>query len=175
MGLFQRCRYRSGNLQILWVYEGQVASSCGGLRSWLWIPRPMRYAVWVLRQRLSWPAASHRGCASAEGGVIADFDITTNMLENFLRRGQQHVLPPRVVICIRPALPEVERRAVREATLGRCRQVSVIEEPMAAAIAGLPIQRAYRQHDRGYRRRRAGDRCDLSGRHRGLPQRAHGR
>ena len=31
------------------------------LRSWLWIPRPTRYAVWVPRQRLSLavpPAAS---------------------------------------------------------------------------------------------------------------------
>ena len=29
-------------------------------------------------------------------GVIADFDITANMLENFLKKGlrQQHVLPP---------------------------------------------------------------------------------
>ena len=48
---------------------------------------------------------------------------------------------PRVVICIPSGVTEVERRAVREATLkAGARQVSVIEEPMAAAIgAGLPI------------------------------------
>ena len=47
----------------------------------------------------------------------------------------------RVVICIPSGVTEVERRAVREATLkAGARQVSVIEEPMAAAIgAGLPI------------------------------------
>ena len=48
---------------------------------------------------------------------------------------------PRVVICIPSGVTEVERRAVREAALkAGARQVSVIEEPMAAAIgAGLPI------------------------------------
>ena len=51
------------------------------------------------------------------------------------------VAVPRVVICIPSGVTEVERRAVREATLkAGARQVSVIEEPMAAAIgAGLPI------------------------------------
>ena len=69
-------------------------------------------------------------------GVIADFDITANMLGNFLKKAC-----PRVVICIPSGVTEVERRAVREATLkAGARQVSVIEEPMAAAIgAGLPI------------------------------------
>ena len=44
---------------------------------------------------------------------------------------------------------------MREAALkAGARQVSVIEEPMAAAIgAGLPISEAHRQHDRGHRRR----------------------
>ena len=77
------------------------------------------------------------------GGVIADFDITTNMLENFLKKacGNSMFSRPRVVICIPSGVTEVERRAVREATLkAGARQVSVIEEPMAAAIgAGLPI------------------------------------
>ena len=75
-------------------------------------------------------------------GVIADFDITTNMLENFLKKacGNSMFSRPRVVICIPSGVTEVERRAVREATLkAGARQVSVIEEPMAAAIgAGLP-------------------------------------
>ena len=76
-------------------------------------------------------------------GVIADFDITANMLENFLKKacGNSMFSRPRVVICIPSGVTEVERRAVREATLkAGARQVSVIEEPMAAAIgAGPPI------------------------------------
>ncbi len=76
-------------------------------------------------------------------GVIADFDITANLLENFLKKacGNSMFSRPRVVICIPSGVTEVERRAVREAALkAGARQVSVIEEPMAAAIgAGLPI------------------------------------
>ena len=76
-------------------------------------------------------------------GVIADFDITANMLENFLKKacGNSMFSRPRVVICIPSGVTEVERRAVREATLkAGARQVSVIEEPMAAAIgADLPV------------------------------------
>ena len=75
-------------------------------------------------------------------GVIADFDITANMLETFLKKacGNSMFSHPRVVICIPSGVTEVERRAVREAALkAGARQVSVIEEPMAAAIgAGLP-------------------------------------
>ena len=110
-------------------------------------------------------------------GVIADFDITANMLENFLKKacGNSMFSRPRVVICIPSGVTEVERRAVREATLkAGARQVSVIEEPMAAAI-GPAHQRAHRQHDRGHRRRHGGDRRDLAGRHRGFPQRPDGR
>ena len=95
-------------------------------------------------------------------GVIADFDITANMLENFLKKacGNSMFSRPRVVICIPSGVTEVERRAVREATLkAGARQVSVIEEPMAAAIgAGLPISEPTGSNDRGYRRRHGGDR-----------------
>ena len=54
-------------------------------------------------------------------GVIADFDITTNMLENFLKKacGNSMFSRPRVVICIPSGVTEVERRAVREATRSR--------------------------------------------------------
>ena len=52
-------------------------------------------------------------------GVIADFDITANLLENFLKKacGNSMFSRPRVVICIPSGVTEVERRAVREATL----------------------------------------------------------
>ncbi len=76
-------------------------------------------------------------------GVIADFDITANMLARFIKKvcGNSMFFRPRVVICIPSGVTEVERRAVKEAALkAGARQVSVIEEPMAAAIgAGLPI------------------------------------
>lgn len=76
-------------------------------------------------------------------GVIADFDITTNMLEYFIKKvcGNSRFVKPRVVICIPSGVTEVERRAVKEASLkAGARQVRVIEEPMAAAIgAGLPV------------------------------------
>ena len=75
-------------------------------------------------------------------GVIADFDITAAMLQSFIRQacGSRLFVRPRVVICVPSGVTEVERRAVRQAaaTAG-ARQVTVIEEPMAAAIgAGLP-------------------------------------
>ena len=76
-------------------------------------------------------------------GVIADFDITANMLSRFIKKvcGNSMFFLPRVVICIPSGVTEVERRAVKEASLkAGARQVRVIEEPMAAAIgAGLPI------------------------------------
>ena len=75
-------------------------------------------------------------------GVIADFDITANMLERFIKKvcGTSRCVRPRVVICMPSGVTEVERRAVRQAAAkAGARQVTVIEEPMAAAIgAGLP-------------------------------------
>lgn len=76
-------------------------------------------------------------------GVIADFDITAAMLQHFIRKvcGSSMFIRPRVIICIPSGVTEVERRAVREASIkAGARQVMVIEEPMAAAIgAGLPV------------------------------------
>jgi len=76
-------------------------------------------------------------------GVIADFDITANMLENFLKKacGNSMFSRPRVVICIPSGVTEVERRAVREATLkAGARQVYLIDEPIAAALgSGIDI------------------------------------
>lgn len=75
-------------------------------------------------------------------GVIADFDITASMLQSFIRQacGSRLFVRPRVVICVPSGVTEVERRAVRQAAAkAGARQVTVIEEPMAAAIgAGLP-------------------------------------
>ena len=75
-------------------------------------------------------------------GVIADFDITAAMLQSFIRQacGSRLFVRPRVVICVPSGVTEVERRAGRlAAAIAGARQVTVIEEPMAAAIgAGLP-------------------------------------
>ena len=75
-------------------------------------------------------------------GVIADFDITAAMLQSFIRQacGSRLFVRPRVVICVPSGVTEVERRAVRQAAAkAGARQVTVIGEPMAAAIgAGLP-------------------------------------
>ncbi|MBR6789398.1 MAG: rod shape-determining protein [Oscillospiraceae bacterium] len=76
-------------------------------------------------------------------GVIADFDITTSMLQEFIRKavGNTFFSRPRVVICIPSGVTAVERRAVRDAAeQAGAKRVSIIEEPMAAAIgAGLPV------------------------------------
>src|SRR3954462_2709770 len=74
-------------------------------------------------------------------GVIADFDVTEQMLRHFIQKVHQHRFAhPRVVVCVPSGVTGVERRAVEEATLSAgARQAYLIEEPMAAAIcAGLP-------------------------------------
>ena len=79
-------------------------------------------------------------------GVIADFDITQNMLKYFIKRATQRrsIFQPRVVICVPSGVTEVEKRAVEEAAIhAGARDAYLIEEPMAAAIgAGLPVHEA---------------------------------
>lgn len=76
-------------------------------------------------------------------GVIADFDYTTSMLQEFIKKALSGSAfsKPRVIICIPSGVTAVERRAVREAAESAgAKRVSIIEEPMAAAIgAGLPV------------------------------------
>ena len=109
-------------------------------------------------------------------GVIADFDITAAMLQSFIRQacGRSLFARPRVVICVPSGVTEVERRAVRQAAAkAGARQVTVIEEPMAAAIgAGLPTTDAVGQHDRGHRRRHGGGGGHQPFGHCGQPERA---
>lgn len=79
-------------------------------------------------------------------GVIADFDITTEMLKKFIEKamGGSFFAKARVVICIPSGVTEVERRNVHDVAIeAGARYVSLIEEPMAAAIgAGLPVSEA---------------------------------
>lgn len=79
-------------------------------------------------------------------GVIADFEITEQMLRYFIFKAHNRrtFVRPRVVVCVPSGITPVERRAVKEsAESAGAREVYLIEEPMAAAIgAGLPITEA---------------------------------
>ncbi|MDE5964364.1 MAG: rod shape-determining protein [Eubacterium sp.] len=76
-------------------------------------------------------------------GVIADFDMTSDMLRSFIYRSSKRNLftRTRVVISIPSNVTEVERRAVEDAVRSAGAQdVELIEESMAAALgAGLPV------------------------------------
>jgi rod shape-determining protein MreB len=79
-------------------------------------------------------------------GVIADFDITEEMLRYFIQKvhNRKALVRPRIVICVPSGITQVEKRAVKEsAESAGAREVYLVEEPMAAAIgAGLPITEA---------------------------------
>jgi rod shape-determining protein MreB len=75
-------------------------------------------------------------------GVIADFDVTEQMLRRFLAKANGHRgAHRRVVLCVPSGITDVEERAVTEATVtAGAREAGLIEEPMAGAIgAGLPV------------------------------------
>ena len=80
-------------------------------------------------------------------GVIADFNITEEMIKHFIKKTvstNMFAPSPRIVICVPYGATQVEKRAIREsAERAGAKQVFLIEEPMAAAIgADLPIQNA---------------------------------
>lgn len=76
-------------------------------------------------------------------GVIADFDMTADMLRSFIYRSSKRSLftKTRVVITVPSGVTEVERRAVEDAVRSAgAQEVELIEEPMAAALgSGLPV------------------------------------
>ena len=75
-------------------------------------------------------------------GVIADFEVTEQMLRYFIRSvHQSRFAHPRVVMCVPSGVTDVEKRAVEEACIGAgASRVHLIEESIAAAVgAGLPI------------------------------------
>lgn len=76
-------------------------------------------------------------------GVIADYRVTKEMIQTFLRRsvGQHRLFKPRLMITVPFGVTQVERKAVKDASFeaGAGRAYS-IPEPLAGAIgAGLPI------------------------------------
>ncbi|MET0785161.1 MAG: rod shape-determining protein, partial [Paenisporosarcina sp.] len=78
-------------------------------------------------------------------GVIADFDITTEMLKLVMKivgkRLGSSVRKPNVMVCTPSGATSVERRAIHDAVKNSgAKEVHLIEEPVAAAIgADLPV------------------------------------
>ncbi|HDT8251465.1 TPA: rod-share determining protein MreBH [Listeria monocytogenes] len=75
-------------------------------------------------------------------GVIADFDLTSGLLREIMRRiSVSGVRKPNVVVCSPTGATSVERRAISDAVRSTgARSVVLIEEPVAAAIgADLPV------------------------------------
>ncbi len=76
-------------------------------------------------------------------GVIADFEVTEEMLKYFITKvhNRRLLVRPRIIVGVPSGITQVEKRAVRESVYSAgAAEVYLIEEPMAAAIgAGLPI------------------------------------
>ena len=79
-------------------------------------------------------------------GVISDNTITEKMMKYFVRKGLSNktLRKPRISVCIPSGATEVEKKAVEDATYqAGAREVSIIEEPVAAAIgSGIDISKA---------------------------------
>src|SRR3989344_9257026 len=78
------------------------------------------------------------------GGVISDFEMTQEIIRNFLRKlsgPKMFVGYGRAVIGVPSGLTEVERKSVEDAAMGAgVFQPLLIEEPLAAALgARLPV------------------------------------
>ena len=73
-------------------------------------------------------------------GVISDYTVTEKMLSYFISRTVGKSLfgrKPRISVCVPSGATEVEKKAVEDATYqAGAREVSIIEEPVAAAIGG---------------------------------------
>ena len=104
----------------------------------------VRYVGQEAKNIIGRTPGSIRAVRPLKDGVIADFDMTTAMLQEFIRKaiGGSPLVKARVIICIPSGVTAVERRAVKEAAEGAgAKRVSIVEEPMAAAIgAGLPVE-----------------------------------
>ena len=77
-------------------------------------------------------------------GVISDYTVTEKMLSYFINRTVGKPIfgrKPRISVCVPSGATEVEKKAVEDATYqAGAREVSIIEEPVAAAIgAGIDI------------------------------------
>ena len=79
-------------------------------------------------------------------GVIADFNVTNRMITYFINKTlkKNWFIKPRIVIGVPTCITQVEKKAVIESALmSGVRDVSLVEEPMAAAIgADIPVHKA---------------------------------
>jgi len=77
-------------------------------------------------------------------GVISDYDMTTLMLRELIRRITSFSLfKPRAIVCVPSSITGVEERAVIDAAVeAGCRRVYLLESAVATAIgAGLDVSR----------------------------------
>lgn len=80
-----------------------------------------------------------------KNGVIADYDITTELLKIIMKKAANQsgiaVRKPNVIICTPSGATSVDKRAIQDAARNAgAKQVILIEEPVAAAIgSGLPV------------------------------------
>src|SRR5258708_2692202 len=91
------------------------------------------------------PPQNTRTVRPLRAGVIADLEVAEVMIKHFIEKAHggpgRFSRGPEVVICIPSGATSVERRAIRDAVSNAgADRVSMIEEPMAAAIgAGLAV------------------------------------
>lgn len=80
-----------------------------------------------------------------QNGVISNFEVAEEMLSYFLKKAAtitgKKILRSKVVVSVPSMITNVERRAVRDATLNAgAHEVYLIEQPMAAALGiRLPV------------------------------------
>ena len=76
-------------------------------------------------------------------GVIADYEVAANMLEDLLKRlsGPVRLFKPRIMVTVPHGVTSVESRAVHEAALqAGSREAYLVQQPLAAALGvDLPI------------------------------------
>ena len=88
-----------------------------------------------------------RAIRPMKDGVIADFEVTEEMLRYFIQKAMKsmpwykRIFSPRILVAVPSGITEVENRAVKDsAKRAGARQPYLVEEPMAAAVGvGLPV------------------------------------
>jgi rod shape-determining protein MreB len=98
------------------------------------------------KQMLGRTPADLEAIRPLKDGVIADFQVSEEMLRQFILKVLHHrrFIKPSIVIAVPSGITEVEKRAVKDsAEHAGCRDLHLIAEPIAAAIGvGLPVNAA---------------------------------
>src|SRR5438270_672135 len=141
----ETCRYRGARSRVEGGTAGRRRRLAGGPRIVLSEPSVVAidsrssevHAVGIEAKRmLGRTPGTIQAIRPLKDGVIADFDVTEQMLRHFIQKVHQNRWAhPRVVVCVPSGVTGVEKRAVEEACLSAgARTAYLIEEPMAAAI-----------------------------------------